>query len=114
MNTDTPKLYISLYHGRIDPKKSPKDWGTNGPIIGPVDISWTYGQIKIHKSWEEWRHLRSSEDNDMIYFDEVYYGDFEIVFADDPLVLGAAQHGRPVYSYDQAVDIIDKIQTIRI
>jgi hypothetical protein len=103
---NTPKLYISLFHGRKYPKQDMEGWGDMGPIIGPVDISWTYGCPKIHKDWDDWEHLPMSKDRDMVHFAGVYYGDFEIVHADDPLVLVAIQNGRKILSYDEAVEII--------
>ena len=70
------KIYVRLYHGRKTAEDHLDDWGANGPIIGPVGITWTYGSIKLHGE-EDFSELIMI--NDLIYFDGMYYGDFEIV-----------------------------------
>lgn len=32
----TPALYLRLFHGRTDPAANLEDWGTQGPVIGPL------------------------------------------------------------------------------
>lgn len=51
-NKDTPELsglYLGLFHGRDDPEKDLNDWGSNGPIIGPLNyVHTTYAtHIKL-------------------------------------------------------------------
>ncbi len=31
-----PGLYLGLFHGRDDPNEQMRDWGFNGPTIGPL------------------------------------------------------------------------------
>jgi hypothetical protein len=33
---DIPQLYLHLYHGRKDPDENLEDWGSEGPVIGPL------------------------------------------------------------------------------
>ena len=70
-------LYLRLYHGRKDPKEDLEDWGSEGPIFGSyTSIQITYeAHIKMHApdhfddlTWED----------DLIYYDGIYYGDVGI------------------------------------
>src|SRR3546814_15310909 len=36
VSPDLPQLYLHLYHGRKDPDESLEDWGSDGPVIGPL------------------------------------------------------------------------------
>ena len=75
-------VFIALYHGRNTADEVLDDWGFNGPIIGPVNVSWTYGNVKLHPvDWSAMEFLPTSDD--MVKFEGKYYGDFEIVYADD-------------------------------
>lgn len=70
-------MYISLYHGRTNPNQNMDFWGTYGPVIGPVNVSITYGQIKvIDPVSEELEFFQIF--GDMIFLDGVYYADLEI------------------------------------
>jgi hypothetical protein len=100
-------LYLNLYHGRTDPEKDMDgEWGTNGPIIGPIQLSFTYGCIKIHdKDWDDFQHLIMREE--MILFDGVYYGDFEIMTEETELIAKARDDkDRTFLTYDEAKTII--------
>lgn len=75
-------LYLRLYHGRKHPNQSLDDWGAMGPLLGP--FAWFHGTylsnftVGLDGGREPW-HLRDSIVEDMIHYDGVYYGDFEIV-----------------------------------
>ncbi len=102
-------LYLNLYHGRTDPNKDMDgEWGTNGPIIGPIQLSHTYGLIKIHdKDWDEFSHLNMYEG--MVFFDGVYYGDFEIMTEETELIAKARYDKDRVFlTYEEAKKIIEK------
>jgi hypothetical protein len=79
-------VYINLFHGRTDPHEELEDQGTSGPVIGPVNISMIYGEFKIHDSedWSDFEFVHQYED--MIFHDGVYYGEFEIWTADEPML----------------------------
>ena len=44
------RLYLHLYHERIDPLEDLDDWGSEGPTFGPYEsVQITYGaHIKMH------------------------------------------------------------------
>lgn len=75
-------MYLKLFHGRTNPDEEMDDWGIDGPIIGPAYISWTYGAVRFNME-----HLIMLDS--MIYFNGIYYGDFEILDQQDPRVSNA-------------------------
>jgi hypothetical protein len=102
-------LYLNLYHGRTDPNKDMDgEWGTNGPIIGPIQFSWTYGSMKIHdKNWDDFSFITEREG--MVFFDGVYYGDFEIMIEATELIAKARDDNDRVFlTYEEAKEIINK------
>lgn len=75
-NHEPTSIYLALFHGR---KKNEKleDWGTDGPVIGPVSIQWTYGGIRLClPSGEDEVDLPVSEG--LVKIGEQYYGDFNV------------------------------------
>jgi hypothetical protein len=82
-------LALSLYHGRNTPNEQLDGWGFDGEIITNIGIGWTYGSIKLlglNENGEcvDMEVLPMVED--MVYFNGKYYGDFEILSMNDPLV----------------------------
>lgn len=86
------EVYIELYHGRKDPNQDMDDWGTEGPILGPLNcVVTTYlHTIRLLRFCDEnGEDLPPKEHvelflavyDDMIYYDGVFYGDWA-VFAD--------------------------------
>lgn len=76
-------LYIRLFHGRDDPEEVLDDWGFDGPLIGPVGITWTYGTVKLHPpSWDDMEFLPTK--NGLVAYQGKFYGDFEIFSDGDP------------------------------
>lgn len=85
-------LFISLFHRRTTPDERLNGWGPAGPIINPVEISFTYGNIKIHDRWDD--HFEELPIIDgLVFYDGHYYADFEVWTADDPLL--QAEPDRP-------------------
>ena len=76
------KQYLRLYHGRKTPEEKLEDWGSEGPVFGPYEsIQVTYGShIKMHKS-DGFDDLHWHED--LIYYDDIFYGDMEIFSAEE-------------------------------
>jgi hypothetical protein len=73
-------LYLRLYHGRKDPQENLEDWGSDGPVFGPYEsIQITYGaHIKMHAP----DHFDDLDwQDDLVFYDGIYYGDVEIVAA---------------------------------
>lgn len=78
-------VYISLFHGRNDPDLVMEDWGEPGPLLGPFEwIQVTYlNNIRaeyIDKSGKS-MEARFAIVDDMVYYDGMYYGDFDILSA---------------------------------
>lgn len=75
-------IYVQLYHGREDPDDILEDWGTQGPLLGPLEqVQWTYQAVKLHlPNYSEMIFLTVV--NDLIYYDGVYYGDASIINLD--------------------------------
>jgi len=79
-STDKPekgKLYLHMIHGRTNPNQQMDDWGTDGPFIGP--LNW------CHFTYNSTINLGFSDGfgfyEDMLFFDGVYYGDWELQIA---------------------------------
>ena len=104
------KLYISLFHGRTSPDEKIGDWGFDGPVIGPVAVSWTYGSVRVHDTlYTSFEFLPTKED--FVAYDGKYYGDFEIWIEDDPLVKITVEGGkRPVHSFQEFSDNVAKMK----
>lgn len=74
---DPGALCLYLYHGRTDMSEDLEDWGTEGPVLGPLDWAViTYmGSIRVGVNGEDvWLEVRE----DFVYYDGVYYGYFSI------------------------------------
>jgi len=70
--------YLQLFHGRTDPREQLNDWGSEGPVIGPLEYVHTtyatdvkFGFFDKSKS-DGWLTIV----NGLIYYDGVYYGDW--------------------------------------
>lgn len=84
-----PQVYLELYHGRQDPKEDLDDWGSEGPILGPLNsVCTTYLQtIRLLRFTDENGERLSGDDivecfmavyDDMLYYDGVFYGDWAV------------------------------------
>lgn len=69
-------VYIRFFHGRHSPSEVLGDWGFDGPIIGPVELSFTY---------EVW-NLMTEKFSTTIEFEkgcacigDAYYGDISVL-----------------------------------
>lgn len=107
-------MYISFFNGL--PTQNGEEYcsGDAGPIVGPVNVSWTFNTIKVHKVepsptgeydhdlWEEWEWLPRSKDKDLIKLGRMYYADFEVWSENDPLLKEESNKKR-IMSYDKFV-----------
>jgi len=74
-------MILHLYHGRKTPDENLEDWGEDGPSIKIVLFVWTYSSLRIWRTVDgdfEWLDVK----DDLIFYNGVYYGDFEIVQED--------------------------------
>ena len=92
-------VYIRLFHGRTDPSQQMDDWGTDGPIFGPYEFGHTTyaGHIKLGKPDGNCDELYAFED--MLYYNDVYYGDWSIF---DAQILEKSQFQISVFEQDKA------------
>lgn len=92
-------VYINLFNGRNSPdQREPENF--LGPFIGPVEVSFAFGNIRVHPPCElgnSWDFPVILETFDgLIEFDGKYYSDIEIVgkeFIEDT--------DRPVLSFSE-------------
>jgi len=90
--------YLKLFHGRKTPDEQLHDWGSEGPVIGPVGITWTYGNLKLHSpDWSEFEELRFVDG--LIHYGDIYYGDCELLVAGDPVLRELQRLGREFHDY---------------
>lgn len=72
-------IYIRLFHGRKNPNQEMDDWGFDGPVFGPYS--------GIHGVYCNYIHLTKNDGNrdslkvheDLVYYDNCYYGDWCIL-----------------------------------
>lgn len=85
-------LYLMLFHGRKPHDQKIDDWGTDGPIFQVEFVHTTYAcEVKINDE----HHLPIDED--MLYYDGVWYGDWS-VFNHDQL---PPDHAARLVTFDQ-------------
>ncbi len=74
-------LYFELFHGRKSKKEKLDDWGSSGPIFGPLEyVHTTYAShIKFAQNGECCDLFTG---DDLIYYDGVWYGDWSVFTLD--------------------------------
>lgn len=72
------ELYIELFHGRADKDRDMDDWGSTGPVFGPLCYAHTtYGnEVKLGKDGDEYGVLRVNDG--MVYYNGIWYGDWSV------------------------------------
>lgn len=94
-------VYIALFHGRSRPDEELDDWGRDGPVIGPVHLTWTYDNLKLHSPDPmvgDFEFL--PVDEELVRYDGFWYGDFEVlVEGDEHLVTGRNRGGREIHDF---------------
>src|ERR1022692_918144 len=63
---DKPGLYLALLHGRKFANEAMSDWGSDGPIIGPIRWCHTTYATEIKIEFE-------SADDELLYFKDACY-----------------------------------------
>lgn len=76
-------LTLRLFHGRPTPETELEDWGSDGPIFAIDSIHFTYQTLRVSIN-ENLYELAICED--MIRFDGVFYGDFEVGTLVEPTI----------------------------
>lgn len=76
------KFILRLFHGRDIPEEELDDWGQEGPVFLIDTFHWTYGfphaEIIDPRQENEMVYFSFRVVEDMILFNDVYYGDFII------------------------------------
>lgn len=98
-------LYVHLFHGRNHPTEQLSDWGFSGPVIGPVHLSWTYGDVKVHPpDWGDHWNLVTFED--LIPCGDAFYGDFEVWEEGDEALTATREDPHEIrLSYREFIDL---------
>lgn len=80
-------MYLSLFHGRKDPKQEMDDWGEDGPMFGPllsVGITYNSTICLMTPDGDLTGPLCPGDvlcfKGDMLYYDGMYYGDWSVTF----------------------------------
>lgn len=97
-------MYISLLKGTKKPKQKIKGQGEQGPVIGPIYVSWTYDNVKLHDPhWDDFEPLTISKVNgrQFIHFDGCYYAEFKIWNDNHPSVALEQEKGRTFISWKE-------------
>lgn len=79
-------LYLHFFHGRKTVDEEMNDWGEIGPIVETAFVSWTYGNLKLHDGEDDFIFLNETEG--LIPIGNMYYGDFELLDADNTFLKG--------------------------
>lgn len=77
-------MYLGLFHGRKDKDEDMDGWGTDGPLLGPFKyVHTTYGShIRACMTDEHDPSFEPNVVEDMILYNDVYYGDWTIFYHD--------------------------------
>jgi len=83
MNTEEKQtgVYVRLLHGRNAPDERLKDWGFEGPVLGPFQaVHFTYTwHVRCIPYPEKGDEIEFEFYDDLLVYDGKYYGDLEIV-----------------------------------
>ena len=85
-----PGMYIELFNGRKTPDEVLDDWGTEGPIFGPLQHVHSTYATDVKLGFEDATDGRLLYVDDCVYYDGVYYGDINVFYVDsDPFAYGS-------------------------
>lgn len=80
-------VYLSFFHARIHPNEAIKEARIQGPIVGPVKISFTYGALNIFNPFDETAppiEIECIEGHFQLR--GVFYGELEVLTEDDSVL----------------------------
>lgn len=82
-------LYLKLLHGRKTPEENLDDWGPDGPWIGPLVYAHITYLSHISVGFTDGSQLgpgnkRLELEQDLLRFDDMYYGDIELMQYETP------------------------------
>jgi hypothetical protein len=74
---ERPIVYLHLFHGHKNPQQILDDWGLEGPTFGPLEhVASTYAATITFLSENANDYCQLYYDDDTIYYDGVWYGDW--------------------------------------
>ncbi|HUP65816.1 MAG TPA: hypothetical protein VM557_11110 [Thermoanaerobaculia bacterium] len=79
MQAHEPGLFFRLYHGRTSPDEEMEQWGTDGPTFGPLKYVHAAYFSTMQIGFEDGERVSLPIVGDLILWDGVYYGDFEVL-----------------------------------
>jgi len=77
------KLYLRLYHGRLDAGAEMEGWGSEGPVFGPLAYVHAAYLSTMQIGFPDGERVELPVTGDLIEWDGVYYGDFEVFTRSD-------------------------------
>lgn len=92
-------MYLQLFHGRTNPDQQMDDWGSAGPVIGPLNYVHTTYATNVQFGFADesksagWLTIIDG----LIYYDGVFYGDWS-TFAQEL----DEEHRARLIEFDQA------------
>ncbi|MFN2442763.1 MAG: hypothetical protein ABR517_08775 [Thermoanaerobaculia bacterium] len=81
MGKQDPGLFLCLYHGRVSPVEEMEAWGTDGPTFGPLEYVHAAYLSTMQIGFPDGERVSLPVVDDLILWDGVYYGDFEVLTA---------------------------------
>jgi hypothetical protein len=96
------KLYLKLFHGRTDLNEKMDDWGSDGPIFGPLAYVHTTYRDRVHIGGEiaDLGDLFVVED--CLYYGGIYYGDWSAFITNDATIADiVARSGHWTEQFDE-------------
>jgi hypothetical protein len=81
-------VYLELFHGRKSVDETLNDWGSQGPILGPLKyVHTTYLTDMKVAMVDGLEGVLRLGGGDLLYYDNIYYGDWS-VFGPEELQTG--------------------------
>ena len=74
-----PGLFLRLYHGRMSPHEKMQQWGTDGPTFGPLKYVHAAYLSTMQIGFLDGERVSFPIVGDLILWEGVYYGDFEVL-----------------------------------
>ncbi len=74
------KLCLKLFHGRTSPDQDMDDWGSDGPLLGPLDnvhVTYMCNVVVLYNNLD--RECTLAVYDDLIYYDGTFYGDWGVM-----------------------------------
>lgn len=99
-------MHIYFSNPRIHPEMTLTTLGESGPILGPVNISWVNGKLRVNSlNWDQFHFLPTTDNGELIYINGAYYSDFEVWDDNSPLLEEHRKHGTKFFDWDSIINL---------